>query len=125
MVFIDNGLLVLSNVNGQQIDWVRKNTILFFKDIGFLIDVETNLKIIDFLDIALDLNKGTFKPYKKPNDSLLYIKKSSNHPLQIMKQLLKIISNRLSKNYSNEEVFNESKIDYKNALNQSGYYKLI
>ena len=115
----------MSNVNGQQIDWVRKNTIQIFKDIGFLIDVETNLKIIDFLDIAFDLNKGTFKPYKKPNDSLLYIKKSSNHPLQIMKQLLKIISNRLSKNYSNEEVFNESKIDYKNALNQSCYNKLI
>ena len=32
-----------------------------------------------------------------------------------------IISNRLSKNSSNEEVFNESKEEYENALKQSGY----
>ena len=48
-------------------------------------------------------------------------KKSPNHPRQIIKQLLKIISNRLSKNSSNEEVFNESKGEYENALKQSGY----
>ena len=120
-LYRDDGLLVLRNVNGQQIDRVRKNTIQTFKDVGFLIDIETNLKIVDFLDITFNLNNGTFKPYKKPNDSLLYIKKSSNHPPQIIKQLPKIINDRLSKNSSNEEVFNESKGEYENALKQSGY----
>ena len=80
-------LLVLRNVNGQQIDRVRKYVIQLSKDIGFLIDIETNLKIVNFLDIrfdlnngtfdlnngTFDLNNGTFKPYKKPNDSLRYI----------------------------------------------------
>ena len=101
--------MVLRNVNGQQIDHVRENVIQLFKDIGFLIDIETNLKIVNFLDITFNLSNGTFKPYKKPNDSLLHIKKSSNHPPQIIKQLPKIISDRFSKNSSNEEVLDESK----------------
>ena len=120
-LYRDDDLLVLRNTNGQQIDRVRKNTIQTFKDVGFLIDIETNLKIVDFLDTTFNLNSGTFKPYKKPNDSLLYIKKSSNHPPQIIKQLPKIINDRLSKDSSNEEVFNESKGEYENALKQSGY----
>ena len=70
-----DGLLVLHNVNGQQIDLVRKNVVQFFKDIGFFIRIETNLKIGNFLDITFSLNNSTFKPYKKPTDSLLYIKK--------------------------------------------------
>ena len=37
-----DGLLVLCNVSGQQIDRVRKNVIQLFKDISFLIDIETN-----------------------------------------------------------------------------------
>ena len=55
-------------------------------------------------------------PYKKTNDSLLYIKKSSTHTPQIIKQLPKIVSDRLSKNSSNEVVFNEFKGEYENAL---------
>ena len=62
-LYRDDGLLVLRNVNGQQIDCVRKNTIQTFKDVGFLIDIKTNLKIVDFLDITFNLNNGTFKPY--------------------------------------------------------------
>ena len=80
-----------------------------FKDIGFAIDVENNLKIVDFLDITFNLNNGTYRPYQKPKDLLLYINKSSHHPLQIINQLPKIINERLSRNSSNEEGFNSSK----------------
>ena len=55
------GLLVLQNVNGQQIDRVRKNTIQIFKDVGFLIDIKTNLKIVHFLNMTFSLNNGAFK----------------------------------------------------------------
>ena len=56
----DDSLLVLCNVNGQQIDRVRKNVIQLFKDIGFLKDIKTSLKIVNFLGIRLNLNNGTF-----------------------------------------------------------------
>ena len=71
---------------------MRKNIIKTFKDIAFAIDVETNLKIVDFLDTTFNLNNGTYRPYKKPNDLLLYINKSSNHPPQIINQLPQIMN---------------------------------
>ena len=120
-LYRDDGLLILRNVNGQQIDRMRKNIIKTFKDIGFAIDVETNLKIVDFLDTTFNLNNGTYRPYKKPNDLLLYINKSSNHSPQIINQLPKIINEPLSRNSSDEEVFNSSKYLYEKALRDSGY----
>ena len=67
----DDGLLVLRNVNGQQIDGVKTNVFQLFKDTGFLMDIKTNLKFVNALDIMFSLNNGTFKPFKKTNDSLL------------------------------------------------------
>ena len=66
-LYKDDGLLVLRNVNVQQMDRV--------KDIGFFIDIVTNLKIVNFLNITFNLRNVLFKPYKKPNDSVLYKKK--------------------------------------------------
>ena len=117
----DDGLLILRNVNDQQIDRMRKNIIKKFKYIGLNIDVETNLKIVDFLDTTFNLHNGTYRPYKNPNDLLLYINKSSNHPPQIINHMPKIINKRLSRNSSNEEVFSSSKYPYEKALRDSGY----
>ena len=58
----DDWLLILRNVNGQQIDRMRKNIIKTFKDIAFAVDVETNLKVVDFLDTAFKLNNSTYRP---------------------------------------------------------------
>ena len=84
---------------------MRKSIIKTLKDIGFAIDLETNLKIVDFLDITFNLNNGTYRPYKKSNDLSFYINKSSNHSSQIINQLPKIINKRSFKNSSNEKVF--------------------
>ena len=62
-------------------------------------DIETNLKIADFLGITFNLNNGAYRPYKKPNELLLYVNKSSNHPPQIMIQLPKLINELLSRNF--------------------------
>ena len=83
-----------------------------FKEVGFKIKIKTNLKIVDFLDITFNLTNGTYRPYKNPNDSLLYVNTSSNHPLQVIKQLLIFINKRLNKNSSSEEIFNETKSEY-------------
>ena len=47
--------------------------IKIFKDIGFSIDIQTNLKEADFFEVTLNLQNGTYRPYKKVNDKLLYI----------------------------------------------------
>ena len=100
---------------------MRKNIIKIFKGTGFAIDIETNLKIVDFLDITFNLNNRTYRPYKKPNDLLSYINKSLNHLPQIINQLPKTVNERLFRNSSNEEVFNSSKLQYEKAVRGSGY----
>ena len=45
-LYRDDGLLVRRNVSEQQIDRFRKTVIQIFKEIGFLIDIETNLNIV-------------------------------------------------------------------------------
>ena len=106
----DNGLIHLRNLNGQQMDKKRKTIINIFQDIGLSIDIQTNLKEVDFIDVTLNLQNDTYHPYKKPNDKLLCIDSSSNHPLQIIKQLPNSISERLSKNSSSQEIFNTGKV---------------
>ena len=85
----------------------------------FKIEIKANLHIVDFLDVRFNLLDRTYKPYKKPNDQLLYVNTSSNHPPQIIKQLPISISNRLSNNSSNKQVFDMSKGEYEKPLNQN------
>ena len=42
-LYRDDGLVILRNVNGQQIDRTCKNIIKVFKDVGFRIDTEITL----------------------------------------------------------------------------------
>ena len=71
---------LLRNLNRQETGKVRKSIIGVFKDIGFSLEIETNLKEIDSIDVSLNLRNGTYRPYKKPNDMLLYIHNLSKHP---------------------------------------------
>ena len=100
---------------------VRKNVIKTFKKNGFKIEIQTHLKIVYFLDVTFNLANGTYRPYKKANDSLLYINTSSNHPPQVNKQLPTSINERLSKNSSSKEIFNASKYEYETASKNSSY----
>ena len=75
--------------------------------------------------LSLDLNTGSYKLYRKPNDETLCIHPKSNHPANILKQLPISIETRLSNLSSNPEIFHEVSKHYQNILNQSGYnYKL-
>ena len=71
------------------------------------------------------MSTGTYKPYRKPSDEILYIHAKSNHPANILKQLRISIETRLSNLSSNSEIFYDASKHYQNILNQSGYdYKL-
>ena len=117
----DDELVLLRNTSKQKTDRLRKDVIEIFKNAGFKIEIKTNLHIVDFLDVTFNLLDETHKPYKKPNGQLLCINTSSNHPPQIIKQLPISISNRLSNNSSNKQVFDMSKGEYEKALRESGY----
>ena len=120
-LYRDNGLALLRNLNGKQTDKVRQNIIGVFKDIGFSIEIETNHRELDFLDVSLNLRNGIYCPYKKPNDRLLYIHSLSNHPPNVTKQIPNSIQERLSKISSNGDIFNTAKREYEDALKKSGF----
>ena len=63
-----------------------------------MIETKTNVKITDFLDDSR---------YSKPKAHLPNINKSSNHP---SKTLVKSINERLSKNLSNQNIFDTDKL---------------
>ena len=75
-----------------------------FKECGLSITTKTNLKVVQFLDIELDLKNNTHRPYKKLNNNPMYINVNSNHPPSIIKQIPESINRRLSNLSSNEEV---------------------
>ena len=115
-----DGLFILLKINKQQTERVRKK-ISLFKNINFKIEIVTNLTEVYFLDVTFNLENNTCSPCKKPNDKLIYIDVSSNHPPQIKKQLTKIISDRLSWNFSNKDLFNNTKLEYEEALQKCGH----
>ena len=117
-LYRDDGLVLISK---QKTDRTRKDIIEIFKNVGFKVEIKTNLRIVDILEVRFNLLDGMYKPYKKPNDQLLYVNTSLNHPPQIIKQLPTSISNRLLNNSSNKQVFDMSKGKYEKALRESGY----
>ena len=83
------------------------------------------MKVVNYLDVTLNLNDGTYKPYRKENNDILYINAKSNHPPSIIKQLPLSIENRLSKLSSSEKEFKESVDAYQEALNKGGYNHIL
>ena len=82
---------------------------------------EVNKKIINFLDVTLDLNTGTHRPYMKPNTTLLYISSLSNHPPSILKNIPLEVNRRLCRLSSTREDFLSVVEPYQEALDKAGY----
>ena len=58
--------MIQEYINSQPIDQLRKKIIKIFKEIGFKIDIETNFKIVDFLDVIFNLiNDSYYADYAK------------------------------------------------------------
>ena len=119
-LYRDDGLSVFQNKSGTQLERIKKNLQKTFKDFGLEIVAESNLKIVNYLDVTLNLNNGSFKPYHKPDDIIQYINKESNHPPSIIEHLPASIEKRLSNNSSDEKIFKEAAIYYEDTLNKAG-----
>ena len=79
------------------------------------------MKVVNYLDVTLNLNDGSYRPFHKTNDEILYIHKESNHPPTIIKQLPISIECRLSNLFSSKEIFAQSVKIYQEALIKCGY----
>ena len=104
-----DGLIIVDKSIPKKCDGIRKRLHRLFGEFGFRLDMQTDLKIADYLDVTLNLYNGTVSPFRKRNQDLLYVDRVSNHPIQVFKHIPKGIENRLSNNSSNKEYFERSK----------------
>ena len=115
-LYRDDGILYISNSNGPNSSSIQKKIIRAFKLLGFKIEISSNNKIVNILDVTLDLSNNTYKPFIKMDQSPSYININSNHPKAIIKQVPKAVN--LS---TNEEIFRKGSKMYIDALKRSGY----
>ena len=54
-----------------------------------------------------NLNDGTYKPYTKQNNEIKYIRKNSNHPPSVIREILLSIESMLSTLSFNEKIVQE------------------
>ena len=119
-LYRDDGLIYLEHANVPLISKIEKALHRIFKRNQLKISIEQKDHTVDFLDITLSTD-GTHKPYKKPNSSLKYVSKASNHPPCIPRNIPSSIEKRLNTISSSEAEFNEAKTDYERALGNAGY----
>ena len=86
-----------------------------FKEKGLGIIVQCNLKITDYLDITLNLNDGSYRPYRKRIEETNYIHIISDHPPSIIKEIPRSIEKRLSILSSSKYIFRSQPFTMKNA----------
>ena len=79
-VYRDDRLVVLRNKNAREIDKTRNIILKMFKEVEFQLQIKANLKQVEFLEVPFNLITGLYTPYTNPNDNLLYINTSSDHP---------------------------------------------
>lgn len=91
----DDGQATFEDIGPRTADKILKNFSVIFIEMGLNITVQAHLKVVNYVDITLNLTNGKYYPYRKPNNLPIYINTLSNHPPSIMKQLPIVSSNRL------------------------------
>ena len=116
----DDGLAVL-NQTPREIERAKKEICQIFARNNLKITIEANKKVVNFLDVTLDLNTGKFRPYAKPLSTTLYVHSQSNYPPKILEIIPEAINRRLFSISSDEDIFNEAAPSRQEALRKSGY----
>ena len=95
-LYRDDGLAILKNTSGPEAEKLKKKLQKLFKEKDLDIIIQCNLKITNYLDITLNLNDGSYRPYRKPNEETNYIHINSDHPPSIIKEIPQSIEKRLN-----------------------------
>ena len=85
-LYRDDGLAVC-DFRPRQAEIAKKKLCRIFRENGFSITVQANMKSVNFLDVNFNLDLDIFKPYMKPNGAPVYVHHDSNHPRGILKNI--------------------------------------
>ena len=120
-LYRDDILIYIENSNGPLISKIEKALNRIFKSNKLKISTEQKGHTVNFLDVTLSTD-GSFKPYRKPNSSIAYVSKASNHPPSVLKNIPSLIQKRLSTISSSEAYFLGAKGEYQSVLNNNAGY---
>ena len=72
-LYSDDGLACFENISRREAERIRKAFIKLFKnEFSLNIVSETNVKVVSFLDLTINLRTGNYKPYNKPDNKSIY-----------------------------------------------------
>ena len=111
----------VTKASPRQAELIKKELWSIFAKYGLKITIEANKKVVNFLDVTLNLANGKYLPYNKPGNIPLYVNKKSNHPPHIIENIPKSINKRLSEISIDEDSFSKAAPLYQKALDDSGY----
>ena len=66
-LYKDDGLIFISESNAPQNSKIHEKIIRAFKLLGLIIEISSNLKIFNFLEIILNLMNNAFRLFSKVN----------------------------------------------------------
>ena len=75
-LYRDNGLSVFKNENDFELERIKKSLQKTFKDFGLEIVTGSNLRIINYLEVTLNLKGGSFRSCHKPDDIISILLKN-------------------------------------------------
>ena len=107
-LYRDDGLVIFKNKSVPESEKLKKSIQSIFRENELKINIQCNLKIVDYLDVTFNLTDFSYRKFNKTNNKINYIHKQSNHSPSVIKQLLLSVEKRLSKLSSNEKIFNDS-----------------
>ena len=119
-LYRDDGLAIFYKCP-RDIENIKKDICALFRNNNLKITVEANRKVVNYLDVTLDLNSESFMPYMKPGNTPLYVNSHSNHPPSVLRSIPLSVNRRLSDISSSEQIFNQHKPVYQKALDDCGY----
>ena len=86
-----------------------------------MIEISYKLKIVNFLDVILNLRNNCYKQFDKYNAIPTYINVNFNHPASTVKKIPDAINFRIYRLSSSKNIFNYNKDSYYEALYNSDY----
>ena len=120
-LYRDDGLAI-SNATPRRTENIKKYICRVFNQNGLRITIEANKHIINFLDVTFNLHNNTYQPFTKPNTTLQYVHRESNHSPITTKNIPAGINKRLSSLSSDKASFDQAAPPYQKALDESGYH---
>ena len=91
------------------------------EEFGLKTTSTANQKVVQFLDVTLDLENESYKPFIKPGDKPIYVNRQSNHPKAVVENIPLAVNRRLCSISSSKEIFDAAVPIYQSELNRAGY----